>query len=313
MTSDDSAGATFRRAGMVVLERGWLSSNGVLFPAAVDAPSTLVDTGYVSHSDQTVDLVAHALGDSPLERVVNTHLHSDHCGGNAALQARHGCEILIPAGEWNKVSPWDETRLTFRATGQHCRAFQASGVLTCDHEIQLGRFDWRVLSAPGHDPESVVLYQPDERLLISADALWENGFGVVFPEIEGVDAFDEVEATLDMIATLEVDWVVPGHGRPFGDVAGALERARQRLGAFRSDPRRHATHAAKVLLKFHMLEVRRQTIDALRGWAEQVPYLRLLHESHFDGRDFAGWFDARVQELLSAAALARKGGEIVDA
>jgi hypothetical protein len=33
-------------------------------------------------------------------------------------------------------------------------------------------------------------------VLISADALWENGFGVVFPELEGDDAFAIVAATL---------------------------------------------------------------------------------------------------------------------
>jgi glyoxylase-like metal-dependent hydrolase (beta-lactamase superfamily II) len=44
----------------------------------------------------------------------------------------------------------------------------------------------------GHDPHSVILFEPVSRVLISADALWERGFGVIFPELEGVEAFDEV-------------------------------------------------------------------------------------------------------------------------
>jgi len=76
--------------------------------------------------------------------------------------------------------------------------------------VRLGLRDWQVHAAPGHDPHSVVLFEPQRRLLISADALWERGFGVVFPELEGEQAFAEVEATLDVIEQLQPEWVLPG-------------------------------------------------------------------------------------------------------
>ena len=71
---------------MTVFERGWLSSNNILFTGQ-HSGAALVDTGYCTHSAQTLALVQSALGRRPLERILNTHLHSDHCGGNAALQA----------------------------------------------------------------------------------------------------------------------------------------------------------------------------------------------------------------------------------
>ena len=43
-----------------VFERGWLSSNNVLL-FDDDGSATLVDTGYVSHREQTRELVRHAL------------------------------------------------------------------------------------------------------------------------------------------------------------------------------------------------------------------------------------------------------------
>ena len=49
----------------------------------------------------------------------------------------------------------------------------------------------------------MILFEPASGILISADALWESGFGVVFPEIEGTAAFDEVAATLDVIERLQ--------------------------------------------------------------------------------------------------------------
>jgi glyoxylase-like metal-dependent hydrolase (beta-lactamase superfamily II) len=70
---------------ITVFERGWLSSNNILFTGQ-HSGAALVDTGYCTHSAQTLALVQSALGGRPLERILNTHLHSDHCGGNAALQ-----------------------------------------------------------------------------------------------------------------------------------------------------------------------------------------------------------------------------------
>jgi hypothetical protein len=126
----------------------------------------------------------------------------------------------------------------------------------------------------------VMLFDRAQGVLLSADALWENGFGLVFPELEGEPAFDDVGEVLDAIAALPVRLVVPGHGRPFDDVSGALERARSRLQGLRSDPARHARHALKVLVKYHVMEEREQALDALLDWAEATPLLRGLWLRH---------------------------------
>ena len=49
-------------------------------------------------------------------------------------------------------------------------------------------------------------------MLQQADALWELGFGVVFPELEGEQAFDAVPRTLNLIEALKAAVVIPGHG-----------------------------------------------------------------------------------------------------
>ena len=196
--------AAFEEAGVIVLERGWLSSNSILFGAAnPDHETVLVDTGYWIHAPQTVALVRRLLGERPLHRIVNTHLHSDHCGGNHALQQAYGCALDVPSGEADKVDRWDEDKLTYRETGQGCPRFERTGVLQAGTEIELAGRRWQVLASPGHDPESMVLYEPELELLISADALWQNGFGIVFPEVEGgAHGFDAVRATLDRLAAL---------------------------------------------------------------------------------------------------------------
>lgn len=285
-----------------VFERGWLSSNNILL-LSQSCPA-LVDSGYAAHAHQTVNLVAGVLGDQALGVLVNTHLHSDHCGGNALMQAQYpGLRTLIPPGHAAEVRRWDANVLSYVPTGQFCARFDFSATLEPGSTLRLGQRDWQVHAAPGHDPHSVILFEPEVRLLISADALWENGFGVVFPEIEGADAFSDVVRTLDLIESLQPRLVIPGHGGIFDGVSGALELARQRLAYFMADPRRHARHAAKVLIKFHLLENQRRTQADFRQWVGQTAYFSTLHSSYFDQEDFATWVDGLLLDLARAGAV----------
>lgn len=297
-------------AGATVFERGWLSSNNVLFRPGSATGAALIDSGYWTHQHQTVQIIQRALGTVPLQRLLNTHLHSDHCGGNAAVREAFGCLVYVPAGEYQKVLRWDQSSLTFSPTGQHCPRFICDGVLLEGSAVRLADRLWRVLASPGHDPESVVLYEPDLCLLISADALWEDGFGVVFPELEGRDAFSEVRSTLEMIATLPVEWVIPGHGRPFNNVPAAIDRALERLARFEADPRRHASHAAKVLIKFHLLEVQAESAQSFHAWLDATPYFSAVHRAHFSGTSMADWRDELLLGLCRSHAIDISGERI---
>ena len=286
---------------IVVLERGWLSSNNILLLGA--GQTALVDSGYGTHAAQTLALVQAKLASRPLDLLVNTHLHSDHCGGNATLQAAYpALQTHIPPGLAPAVRAWDEEALSYTPTGQFCPRFSYQQLLTPGHTIHLGGRDWEIHAAPGHDPDSVILFQPELRILISADALWGNGFGVVFPEIEGTSAFHEVGQTLDLIESLRPSLVIPGHGPVLHDVQGALDYARQRLDLFTTDPVRHARYAAKVLLKFKLLELQQITLRDLRLWARATSYFSLLQSRHFAGVNFENWLDDLIQDLIRSGA-----------
>jgi glyoxylase-like metal-dependent hydrolase (beta-lactamase superfamily II) len=301
--------------GITVFERGWLSSNNVLFIG--DEQTALVDTGYATHVAQTLALVRRTLAGRPLDLVANTHLHSDHCGGNAALQREYpAVRTMIPPGHAAAVDKWDDVALTYRPTGQTCERFRFDALLQPGSVVRLGLQEWQVHAAPGHDPHSVVLFEPGSRTLISADALWENGFGVVFPELEGVAAFDEVAATFDEIERLHPEWVIPGHGRVFGgadQVAAALARARSRLESFTLDPSRHARYAAKVLLKFKLLELQQVSWDELENWALQTPYFELLVARYCEDGQGRPWVQSLARDLVKAGAAKMSDGQILNA
>jgi glyoxylase-like metal-dependent hydrolase (beta-lactamase superfamily II) len=292
--------------GITVLERGWLSSNNILIQGA--ANTALIDSGYGSHAAQTLALVKATLQDRPLDVLLNTHLHSDHCGGNAALQAAFPqLQTLIPAGQAHCVREWDVNALGFAPTGQICPRFAFDGVLQPGTDLQLGDGLWQVHAAPGHDPHSVILFEPVSRLLVSADALWQRGFGVVFPELDGKDAFDEVADTLDLIASLRPAMVIPGHGQPFTDIESALAIARQRLNGFVANPQRHLQHAAKVLLKFKLLDAQCLTQDELMLWAKSTPYLQRMVEQLFADLPFEQSLHKLVQDLVQAGVASWNG------
>lgn len=301
----------FLPAGVQIFERGWLSSNNILLTDEDSA--TLVDSGYFSHAPQTLALLAHALAGRPLDRLVNTHLHSDHCGGNAALQAHYpALETRIPPGLAAPVQAWRHTELSYEPTGQTCPPFAIQGLLQPGSSHRWAATEWQVHAAPGHDPHSVILFAPEHRLLISADALWENGFGVVFPELEGEPGFDEVAASLDLIERLNPHTIIPGHGRVFADTAGALRRAHTRLESFMQSPAKHARYGAKVLLKFKLMEFGRIAHQDFMHWAEQVPYLRGLHQRHADGQPMDIWLRHLLDDLARSGALLDDGQVLED-
>jgi glyoxylase-like metal-dependent hydrolase (beta-lactamase superfamily II) len=297
--------------GIEIYERGWLSANNILHFGESDV--SLVDTGYHAHSKMTVDLVSRALKKHQLPRlnkVVNTHLHSDHCGGNAALLEQFGCEIYIPAAEEMAVQNWNADLLSYENLGQDCPSFEHHGILIPGQEILLGRYLWQVLAAPGHDPHSVILYQADHRILISADALWEDGFGVIFPELWGESGFEEVAQTLDLIESLPVSLVIPGHGKPFVDLAKSLETARSRLDYLASSPDRNARHGAKVLLKYKLLEWQKKEMQTVTQWIVSTPALQsAAQQLHMEMDEFSVWL---TQALIKSGAAKLEGAYFID-
>ncbi len=289
-------------AGMQVFERGWLSSNCVLF--ADEPGGTLIDTGYCTHVEQTYAMVRHAVerhANPTLRRIINTHLHSDHCGGNRVIAKRMVCDVLIPEGSADAVRTWDHRRLSFEATGQHCDRFEFDDTVSPGDILTMGELEWEALAAPGHDGDALMFHCEDEGILITGDALWEDGCGVIFPTDQPRTTEQDFTAafeTLDLIDSLPVRIVVPGHGRPFTDVEGAVDRARSRMRHLSADRSKNARHVLRVLLKYRLLDLRRMTLADVCTMFRTVPALL------YAGRDIGASPDdlarATIDDLVRA-------------
>jgi len=298
-------------SGFHFFERGWLSSNTLLLQSADQA--AVIDTGYATHAEQLLRLVRQQLQGQSLDLLINTHLHSDHCGGNALLQSHFDqLAVHVPASQFSTVNIWDPQFLTFELTGQTCERFKASQSVFNDQFLTICGLDWLAMASPGHDNDSFMLYQPDHEVLLSADALWENGFGVVFPEFLGGDGFQGIASTLDDIEKRHVKCVLPGHGRAFTDVNQALSLARSKLDYFSKQPDKHALYAAKVLLKFKLMELHQQELGTFLAWARSAPLLHTIHGHFFSQTKIAPWVKALITEMVERKAMRIESGLLIN-
>lgn len=232
-------------------ERGYLNGNQVV---ATGPTPAVVDTGYATGWETTERILGEAgLAPERVRIVVNTHAHCDHVGGNRRLQACSGCEVALhPTGK-RHVEAGDERATWTGYFGLEADAFEPTRGLADGERLQLGAREFTVLHAPGHSADSLVLHEPREGILISGDALWEADVGLVNPFVEGRDALAVHLETLDRIEGLRVRCVLPGHGRPFTDFAGALAESRRRIRRFMAEPTAQGTALLRKMFVFKLL------------------------------------------------------------
>jgi glyoxylase-like metal-dependent hydrolase (beta-lactamase superfamily II) len=179
-----------------------------------------------------------------LHAVVATHGHSDHVAGAAELASRDRAPIWLPdvtltyldgvkprtptpakaATIWPTMidQPLDRRGVSGLVGGVRVAGYgtpagmrwtgppPAGGL--ADGQPLPGAPDWTVVHASGHTDDSVALWNPTSRTLLSGDAvLTVRGRAWHTPEI--VDAANAA-ATRKRLEELPVAHLLPGHGRP---------------------------------------------------------------------------------------------------
>jgi len=293
-----------------VFVRDWLSGNNIVLKSR-DA-CVVVDSGYGKHVPLTLALIASRMGldGRMLAKLVNTHCHSDHMGGNAAIHRAYGCPIAVPEGEAPRIAAWDERALLLGYAGQRAEPFAVDEILRPNTTEIWGDLEWRLLAAPGHDMAALVFFNEEHGILITGDALWENGYGIVMPPEIDPGALPATQATLEMIGKLDVRCVIPGHGEPFADVEAALDRAMRRTEAFIADPSRAARHALRVLLMFMLLDRERMALASLPEYVGHVEVYREFNALFF-GLAPAVLAERLVGDLERAGAVRRESGNVM--
>jgi len=151
-----------------------------------------------------------------IKTVVNTHTHYDHVGGNGyflnAKTAMH--ELDAPALE---KADAEICMVDFFDGKLKPRSVDAK--LRGGEKLSIGGYAFEVLHTPGHTPGSICLYDASKKILISGDTVFADGIGRV--DLPGSDP-DAMQSSLDALAKLKVDKLLPGHGEPVQSGGGAV-------------------------------------------------------------------------------------------
>jgi glyoxylase-like metal-dependent hydrolase (beta-lactamase superfamily II) len=290
-----------------VIVRDWLNANHVLIAGRDEC--ALIDTGYGAHAERTLALLRapDALGTRALDRIVNTHCHSDHMGGNAAIARAYGCSISLPLDAAPLIEHWDTRELLLDYADQQAEPFACADTIAAGDILELGDVKWQALAAPGHDMTALAFYATEHRVLVSGDALWERGLGLIEPVDRLEERLAAARATLERIARLDITMVIPGHGAPFSDVDAALEYALKRLDAFAADSLKLARHCLKSLFVFALLARGAIARKQLGEYFAAVPCYR-EYDAQFFGLGSTALGNMLTAELLRSGAIVERDG-----
>jgi glyoxylase-like metal-dependent hydrolase (beta-lactamase superfamily II) len=199
--------------------------------------TSVIDTGVATTPAEHL-LPALAEGGLTLERILHTHAHHDHVGGDAALVAAFpGIRVLAPRGEISWVEDPDSYLQLYRgiswpAPEEHVprvRRLRGAGV-SVDRSLQGGDVvelgggrRLTVLATPGHSPDHLAFQDLDAGVIFTGDALMGRGTrmpsGRMFPLYHDVDL---QLSSLEAIRQAGADLACTAHDGP---LAGARLKA----------------------------------------------------------------------------------------
>jgi glyoxylase-like metal-dependent hydrolase (beta-lactamase superfamily II) len=133
---------------------------------------------------------AEAMGVKKIDRILLTHIHSDHCGGALALRRRCGAKLGIHRSRRGYLGGED---------------FQYDD----GERIEFGGGELRVLHTPGHESGHCCFYQGDDKVLFSGDNILGLGTAVIRPPDGNMKAYLE---SLERLLEFPVSLILPGHG-----------------------------------------------------------------------------------------------------
>jgi len=160
-----------------------------------------------------------AMGAKKIEKILLTHIHSDHCGGALALRKRCGAQLGIHRSRRGYLGGED---------------FQYDD----NERISFGEGELHVLHTPGHESGHCCFYESGDKVLFSGDNILGYGTAVIHPPDGNMTDY---LASLERLLGFDISLILPGHGPLIGKpeakireyIKHRLEREQQVLAALR--------------------------------------------------------------------------------
>ncbi|MCK9151418.1 MBL fold metallo-hydrolase [Methanobacterium alcaliphilum] len=162
--------------------------------------NVIVDTGAGSNPDYLFSEIKKAgINPEDISKIVNTHCHYDHVGGNFLFDA----DISIHHLDAPALENADQTTSVSYMFGKSLEPMTISNKLKEGDKIA----GFEVIHTPGHTRGGICLF--DGEILISGDTVFANGgFGRV--DIGG--NIQDMTNSLERLNKLNAEFLLPGHG-----------------------------------------------------------------------------------------------------
>ena len=215
----------------------WVVNAGFIVGQSV---TLIIDTGPNKISAQT--LYGYAQSPKPDNKIiaVNTEKHLDHLGGNSFFRSMgidiFGCDginrsnddLLVDLEEMNQ-SIQNEKR---RALREEKIFFDGTEIVNPNKLVKsgdlfdLGNIRADLIFTPGHTSTNISIYMKEEKVLYTGDCI----VGKYLPNLEAgnKDDWKKWLNSLDLISSLDLDFVVPGHGNVIvgSEIKNEIQRIR---------------------------------------------------------------------------------------
>lgn len=193
----------------------------------------LIDSGTgLSIDEMASNLEEHQLSMTDVTHILLTHLHADHSGGAAEIARRTGAQVVLldeaasvlEAGDEEAIDLPQARKAGFYPPDYNWPPCKADIRLQDGEKLIIGRYSFTAMHTPGHsrfDTCYVMEAANAPSVLISGDTLMYGGkISMLSTRDFSISA---LSSSVERLATLEPEMLLPGHGQP------ALSRAAEHI------------------------------------------------------------------------------------
>ncbi|MGA9472691.1 MAG: MBL fold metallo-hydrolase [Terriglobales bacterium] len=221
-----------------------------------------------------------------ITKVVATHAHEEHVGNLNWLSDLTGAPIHVSETTAQFLTPFKKLPWVRAAIiGQPPNLNPPFEILRDSIATSSGRL--LVIATPGHCDDHIVLYDPEEKVLLAGDAFMGSYFATPNPDVDSLKWL----TSLERLAELDIEILVEGHGhihtlrKDIPDFPGVV---------IRQDPK------VAIVEKLNYLRWLRQQIEA--GFREQLP-VRVIEATCFPWGKRSSWESCATDECIRFLSL----------